>query len=191
MAAATRLPSANSPTIALVPPTAAERKTATSLNSVAWCGALSLEQYLERDELTNEFLGMDTQPWILVDTAEVVHDSAERTILCSCETLRRRGIVAVGDKEGKIEKTYSYGVASVFTRPEFRNRGYASRMMRELASILAGEKKVEGVVFEKGAFSVLYSDIGKVCPLLPIVSFVPHCHKNTFRPNLLIKCTLH
>src|SRR5438045_891648 len=104
--ATAQLPRANSTTLALVPPTAAEHKTAITLNSSVWRGAISLERYIKRDELTAEFLRGDIQPWILIDTVEVIHDSseAERTILCSCETLRRRGIIAMGDKNKKVER---------------------------------------------------------------------------------------
>ena len=52
----------------------------------------------------------------------------------------------------------THGIGSVFCSPEYRGKGYASRMMRELGPILntwqTDEKK-------SCAFSILYSDIGK------------------------------
>jgi len=67
------------------------------------------------------------------------------------------------DEEGMViqEEGVVYGIGSVFTDPAFRGRGYADRMLRELARVLRqGEKKEREK--ERVLGSILYSDIGKV-----------------------------
>lgn len=102
--------------------------------------------------------------WILVDrTLSPDH----RPVLASCETFRKRCLVSGGNAAGKnVSEGITHGVASVYCPPDYRERGYASRMLRELGKTLekwqvpAGE---EGEEEEKGGrcvASVLYSDIG-------------------------------
>lgn len=89
----------------------------------------------------------------------------KRPVLSSCESLRKRAVVTT--KDGRVEEGVAHGIASVFTDPVFRGKGYASRMMRELGGRLRGwQVKGKGTVngkaeAEHSLFSVLYSDIGK------------------------------
>lgn len=63
----------------------------------------------------------------------------QRRILASCETIRRRAFVGGGGNgDGGVREGVVHGVASVFCKEEYRGRGYASRMMRELNGILRG-----------------------------------------------------
>jgi predicted acetyltransferase len=50
------------------------------------------------------------------------------------------------------------GIAGVFCDPELRGRGYASRMMRDLARVLRRWQEDEEI---KSVGSVLWSDIGR------------------------------
>ena len=89
--------------------------------------------------------------WILVDRYLPPNN---RPILCSCETFRKRSFVA---KNGMLSVKIVHGVASVFCNPAYRRRGFASRMMSELAEVL---RKWQTTA-EDCAGSVVYSDIGK------------------------------
>ncbi len=81
----------------------------------------------------------------------------ERPILGSCESFRKRALVA---RAGKLEDVISHGIGSVFCNPEYRGRGYAQRMIEELGKKLDTWNQKDG---KKTDFTVLYSDIGKVC----------------------------
>ena len=89
--------------------------------------------------------------WILVDRYLPPNN---RPILCSCETFLKRSFVA---KNGMLSVKIVHGVASVFCNPAYRRRGFASRMMSELAEVL---RKWQTTA-EDCAGSVVYSDIGK------------------------------
>jgi len=85
--------------------------------------------------------------WILVDLNLPVD---ERQILSSCETFYRRALV---HRPGEsVEEAVVYGIASVFTAPEYRRKGYAKRMLQEIAAIY---------VKPYCAATILFSDIGK------------------------------
>lgn len=90
--------------------------------------------------------------WVLVDK-NLPPD--QRSILCSCESFRKRSLV--GDIGGNVTELVIHGIASVFCDPAYRHRGYAGRMMRELARELQSWQ----VEPNECVGSVLYSDIGK------------------------------
>ncbi|MCJ1475548.1 hypothetical protein MMC13_004211 [Lambiella insularis] len=149
------LPNAQSPDLRLSHPTPNECQIIWRLTSLAWRDALTLPQYLEESAyLTTVPLAKDgvMTLWILVD-GNLPPD--QRPILCSCETFRKCSLIS--DSEGDVTETIIHGVASVFCDPEYRRRGYASRMMRELAQALRSWQ----VESKKCVGSVLYSDIGK------------------------------
>ncbi|KAF9523066.1 hypothetical protein CPB83DRAFT_863562 [Crepidotus variabilis] len=116
--------------------------------------------------------------WVLTKRDEL----ESVNFLCSCETFLRPAIVVYPNDSDtltnhKVENVTGYGIASVFTPPENRGKGYASHMMRLLHWMLAplnlfhhGQEefprevwgdppKMPGFVRE-AKFSVLYSDIG-------------------------------
>jgi GNAT superfamily N-acetyltransferase len=149
------LPDSRSPDLYLTHPTTREFESIYSLSFLAWADALTLPQYLEESAL------MTTVPlasnggmsvWLLTDKS-LPQD--QRPILCSCETFRKRTFVmnACGD----FSEAIVHGVASVFCNPEYRRRGYAARLMRELAAKLPTWQ----VESKTCIGSVLYSDIGK------------------------------
>lgn len=149
------LPDARSSFLHLTHPTADECQVVWRLSSLAWTDALSLPQYLEESAyLTTVPLaknGVMTN-WILTDKTL---PPGQRPILCSCETFRKRAFVS--DSNGNLSEKVIHGVASVFCNPEFRLRGYGSRLMRELAKTLRTFQTED----TDSIGSVLYSDIGK------------------------------
>ncbi|MCJ1397718.1 hypothetical protein MMC11_000914 [Xylographa trunciseda] len=160
------LPSATSSTLHLTHPTPAEKEATWRLNGAAWRGALSLEAYLRREH------HLAAQPltqnggityWILVDSAERTtstspNTSTPRTILASCETLRKRALVARRASAPTVTAITAHGIGSVFCAPALRGRGYAGRMMAELNAELTTHQQADGAT---SLFNVLYSDIGK------------------------------
>ncbi|KAK4240538.1 hypothetical protein C8A03DRAFT_13147 [Achaetomium macrosporum] len=158
------LPDASSPLLVLTHPTPAERTRTWKLTYPKWGPALTEEDYLTREAyLTTVPLARDggITHWVLT-VSNLPPD--ERPILSSCESLRKRAVY-VPKEGGKVVDGVAHGIASVFTEPAFRGRGYASRMMKELGQRLKGwqAEKGEGGEVEKShsLFSVLYSDIGK------------------------------
>ncbi|KAI9870525.1 MAG: hypothetical protein M1830_004132 [Pleopsidium flavum] len=153
------LPSGDSPALTLTHPTDAEKVATWKLNGASWRGALSLPSYLRREEhLANQAFTRNggLTFWILVDGSSPSSPDKPRKVLSSCETLRKRALVA--DEEGNIEEVVCQGVGSVFCAPELRERGYAGRMMKELGKELERWQQKEQT---KCQFTVLYSDIGK------------------------------
>ncbi|KAH6856144.1 hypothetical protein B0I37DRAFT_300342 [Chaetomium sp. MPI-CAGE-AT-0009] len=150
------LPDASSPRLVLAHPTAGERERTARQTYPTWGFALAEADYLAREAyLTTVPLARDggITHWILTD-ASLPPDA--RPILSSCESLRKRAVVV---KEGAAVEGVAHGIASVFTEPAFRGRGYASRMMRDVGEKLRGWQAAAAK--ERSLFSVLYSDIGK------------------------------
>ncbi|CAG8433673.1 10401_t:CDS:2 [Diversispora eburnea] len=131
---------------------------------------LTLEQYLEREKILEnlEFTRDNFQVWILISKKEQQQESTP-TILSACETFKRKALIKdittittdkleklreVDDEEGggNVKEIICYAIASVFTPPNFRNKGYASSMLKLLSDILVKELKAE--------FSFLFSNIG-------------------------------
>lgn len=157
-----QLPDAKGPDVELTQPTYEEAVQQTRLNSTEWKGPLSLDAYLGREEhLGKQKLVRDGG---LTSWALVTKDGNPRAVLSSCETIRKKALVA---QNGQVKEVICHGVASVFCPPEFRGKGYAGRMIKDL-----GEKlhnwQTDG---HDCLFSVLYSDIGKVSFIRKTVIF--------------------
>ncbi|KAK3319020.1 hypothetical protein B0H66DRAFT_255041 [Apodospora peruviana] len=164
-------PDVGSPSLILTRPTPAERTKVWTMTHPKWGAALTLDDYLGREVyLTTVPLAKDgglTQ-WILTDST---FPPDQRPILSSCESLRKRALSASSSSSGELIEGIAHGIASVFTDPQYRGRGYASRMMRELGKVLRrwqvkdkNDQQSETSSDASGPeslFSVLYSDIGK------------------------------
>ncbi len=169
------LPSSSSPSLILTNPTPAELVRTWTLTHPKWGPALTHDDYLQREEyLTTVPLAKDggITHWILTDRPR---EPGQRLVLSSCETLRKRTLVCGPD--GEVRYGIAHGIASVFTDPQLRGKGYASRMMEELGRALETWQADEGRSSStspppsrgssngtdgaKSHFSVLYSDIGK------------------------------
>lgn len=157
MNAISRLPPSDSSDLALVHPTYEEKQATWRLNGEAWRGPMDITAYLRREaHLENQAFTRDggIAFWILVETTLPPN---ARPILSSCESLRKKAIIA--QKNHRVKDIVSYGVGSVFCNPEYRGRGYAQRMIKELGKKLDTWQEKDG---ERASFTVLYSDIGKV-----------------------------
>lgn len=152
----TELPLGDSPDLVLVPATPEERIKSIRLNSTAWKGRLDVETYIARENhLYQQRLVKDGLTcWLLVDRRE---PEGQRTILSSCETYKKKALLA---HHGKVEDIATHGVGSVYCRPEHRGKGYAKRMMQELCTKLE-TWQMENEPRSRSLFSVLFSDIGK------------------------------
>jgi GNAT superfamily N-acetyltransferase len=152
-------PDSRSESLVLTHPTAEEKLATWNLNSVNWGTALSVADYLEREQyLTTVPLARNggITHWILVDRSLPPN---ERPILASCESLRKPVLVS---HNGVVTEAFTHGIGSVFSQPKFRGKGYASRMLRELGALLKDwqvDPKTPGM--QACPFSILYSDIGK------------------------------
>lgn len=141
----------------LTNPTRDERVRVWSGSHPLWGGALSLDGYLEREVRQLDIpLARDgglTQ-WILTDAS--IPAGQPRPILSSCETLKKTALVRSPD--GTTRQVTAHGVASVFTDPQYRRKGYAKAMLAKLADTLSRTNQDQP---DQALFSVLYSDIGK------------------------------
>ncbi|KAG6890310.1 hypothetical protein C0995_009516 [Termitomyces sp. Mi166 len=121
-------------------------------SAIEWGKDLSLEEYLARDEFT--------------DRQELARDG--RLI-----TWFRRDGLACSQADTKPKKVVCYGIASVFTPPHFRGKGYASHMMHLLHWVIADPSLLPAVFPSEwgvppsrvthagdGLFSALWSDVG-------------------------------
>ncbi|KAL4780300.1 hypothetical protein BJX76DRAFT_351088 [Aspergillus varians] len=136
------LPDGRSPSLRLDHPTDQEYNSIWTLTSNAWKDALPVDIYLEESAyLLTAPLARDgglTQ-WVLVDKNL---PPGQRPLLASCETFRKRSWIS--DPEGNVTEA-------------IRRRGYASRLMTELAE----ELRTWQTEMTECAASILFSDIGK------------------------------
>ncbi|KAK0726397.1 hypothetical protein B0T21DRAFT_371493 [Apiosordaria backusii] len=149
-------PESTSPLITLTNPTPAELPKIFTLSHPKWGPALTLQDYLDREAyLTTVPLSKNggITHWLLTLAAA---PESERPILASCESIKKRAFYTT--PTGEVREGVAHGVASVFTDPKYRGKGYASRMMSDLGKRL---KDWQGGEEKKVVFSVLYSDIGK------------------------------
>lgn len=170
------LPSAADPALILAIPTVEERRKVWELTHPMWGNALVMDDYLHREDyLTTVPLAMESgiTHWILTDGTRPAN---QRPILSSCETLRKHAMSAEASMTATVVDGVAHGIASVFTDPLYRGKGYAGRMLRELGHQLE-RWQVASPTYEpvggnmasaqkdddkpKTMFSVLYSDIGK------------------------------
>ncbi|KAI9679371.1 MAG: hypothetical protein M1817_005393 [Caeruleum heppii] len=157
------LPDASSPNLTLEHPTPEEKALTWDHNAASWRGPISLEAYHRRESsLSNQAItrGGGITHWVLVERSQSPND---RSILASCETIRKRTLVAF-PRAGQIEvrECISHGIGSVFCAPAMRRRGYAGRLLTELSAKLR-HWQIEPSVCgrELCPFTALWSDIGK------------------------------
>ncbi|KAI1409195.1 hypothetical protein F5Y13DRAFT_96531 [Hypoxylon sp. FL1857] len=153
------LPDASAPSLVLTHPTETEKHRTWSLNHKEWGGALTLEEYLKREPyLMSAPLARNggMTHWILTDSSWSPEKGGERPVLASCESIRKRVMVAAPN-DTKVRDGVGHGVGSVFTYPEFRGKGYAGRMLRELGPTLRKWQSGD----RDSVCSALWSDIGK------------------------------
>ncbi|KAF2676445.1 hypothetical protein K458DRAFT_424768 [Lentithecium fluviatile CBS 122367] len=147
------LPPSASPTLTLAHPTPSETTQIWHLTAPMWSDALPTPIYMEEQaHLATAPLAIDKMTtWILVDASQSPDD---RQVLCSCETYRKCALTS--DGSGNVEEGIVHGVASVFTPVEHRGKGYAARMLKDLAKVLYTWQRENG----RCVGSILYSDIG-------------------------------
>ena len=185
--AADCLPPSDSPILSLLHPTKEEQAFIWKLNGEVWRGSLSPEAYARRElHLSNQELTQNggITSWVLVDASKPNPTSSiPRVILASCESYRKRALIA--KTAGNLQEVISHGIGSVFTNPKHRGRGYGARMMKELGIKLDQWQQKEGV---KATFTVLYSDIGKVRLVIPFRLF---CCKLGIKTSILFTSIEH
>ncbi|KAI0746877.1 hypothetical protein C8Q80DRAFT_1321816 [Daedaleopsis nitida] len=151
---------------------------------VQWARGQSLEEYLHKDAIQeNDEHAANGKliTWVLAPRS----DPSTLDFLCSCETFRRAALVArhsptspalpLAASTADVQEVTAYAVASVFTPPQNRRKGYAQHMMRLLHWALAPPAALSPSTFPTAEwgpppdarmpadarFSVLYSDVGR------------------------------
>ena len=133
------------------------------LNAASWAGDLTVEKYHDRERTlaaTSLTRNGGLASWVLVNPAD-----NPNKILTSCETIKKDALVARPPVNGgvvsMVKHVAAHAIGSVFTPVEQRGKGYARVMLQMLA-----ERSRKG---NPEGFTVLYSDIGKVCRSKSIV----------------------
>ncbi|GBE89008.1 hypothetical protein BKA93DRAFT_788521 [Sparassis latifolia] len=144
--------------------------------SFQWAKGLTMEEYILRDAIMDEHehaLGGKLITWVLAPRT----NPETLDFMCSCETFRRTGLIANQSSTGQSQpvEVTAYGIASVFTPPSKRRKGYAQHMLHLLHWVLAPRSALPAVFppswgsppqiadsfrTRNAHFSVLYSDIG-------------------------------
>ncbi|KAJ7139479.1 hypothetical protein C8R44DRAFT_305275 [Mycena epipterygia] len=140
-----------------------------------WGKGLNLEEHLARDATQDQFDGSRNgrlRTWVLAPR----EDPQTLEFKCACETYKRTGlVVGQGKDTAAAETVICYAIASVFTPPENRGKGFAHHMMRLLHWIIAddallprsefpaawGDPPLEVEGCRNGHFSALWSDVGE------------------------------
>lgn len=122
-----------------------QRELSWELNGASWAPPMTLDEYVGREKALSETAlsaNGGTRYWILhpQDNPDLV--------VSACETTAKKLLVA--DAKG-VRIVDSYSIASVFTAPQYRERGLASHLLI----------KVQQVVDQTTEGGVLYSDIGR------------------------------
>ncbi|KAG5932214.1 hypothetical protein E4U53_001431 [Claviceps sorghi] len=162
------LPSAS---LILTKATPEERAKAWLQQQPHWGPRFTPEAYVSREErLLNLRLTKDggLTTWALtheididrtghiVDRMANANNASHRPILSSLELYRKRAIVR--GTNGIVRDVTAHAIASVFTAPENRRKGYSSKMLSLLGDELAQQQAQDPGSAE---FSVLFSDIGR------------------------------
>lgn len=116
----------------------------------AWGRGLTPEGFAERERaLCNQAWAREVMAtWLLVDEAGA--------ILSSCETFRMESRL-----EGAAYPGSTYAIASVFTEPRLRGKGYAARMMASLPSeLLARDSAAHACILFSDVGPALYAAVG-------------------------------
>lgn len=125
-----------------------QKRARDPLTWEAWGQRLGVEAFCQREIRlrAHPWCREAMQTWLLVDDAGA--------LLASCETFRMRSFA--GGVEG-----HTPGIASVYTEPALRGRGYASAMMRLLGERMRADGAQAALLFsEVGA--TLYGNVGYV-----------------------------
>ena len=153
------LSSAQSPDLKLEPATLLEYVQTAYLNAEEWRGPLTLDQYLQREDIlqaTDLTRGGRITGWILTSESMPRNPDGSRPIFASCESIPIHAYIA---RDGALEHIQAHGIASVYNRVEHRGKGYASRMMADLGKKLETWQSADDAANQ---FSVLFSDIGQI-----------------------------
>lgn len=104
-----------------------EIRDTRSFSHLEWGAMLSVEEYNHREETVLGHTPMcknRLKSWGLY-----IEDG---TRVAACETLERPSLVQ--KKDGQVKSTSTFSIGAVFTPKEFRGKGYASVMMKQMAS---------------------------------------------------------
>ncbi|AOW04994.1 YALI0E05533p [Yarrowia lipolytica CLIB122] len=104
-----------------------EIRDTRSFSHLEWGAFLSIDDYNHREEIVLGHTPMcknRLKSWGLY-----IEDG---TRVAACETLERPALVQC--KDGKIKSTSTFSIGAVFTPKEHRGKGYASVMMKQMAS---------------------------------------------------------
>ncbi|EAU93492.1 hypothetical protein CC1G_12156 [Coprinopsis cinerea okayama7 len=137
-----------------------------------WGKYMTLEEYLGRDaRVQRSTVGKDGQfvAWVLAPR----DDPTTLDFMCACKTFRREVVITKGTGSNSSTETgVGYGIASVYTPPEKRKKGYRKHMMQLLHWVLLRPEALPKFPQEWGApptrheglgdgsVSVLYSVVG-------------------------------
>ncbi|HZF48557.1 MAG TPA: hypothetical protein VE093_07915 [Polyangiaceae bacterium] len=123
----------------------------------AWGQGLTPEGFAERERrLRAQAWASEVMlTWLLVDEGGEV--------LASCETFRMQSVLQPKGSAGGAVASSTYGVASVFTEPRLRGKGYASRMMSLLpAAILERDPAAHAIILFSDVGPAIYARVGYV-----------------------------
>ncbi|RDB20810.1 Lysine acetyltransferase [Hypsizygus marmoreus] len=159
-------------TLSLYAATAEQVAESRRRTYLQWGKRMTLEEYLARDAFMDTF--EHARDGRLVTWVLAARDQpTSLDFMCSCETYRREGLVWDPSRNNVPKEVPCNGIASVFTPPPNRGKGYAKHMMRLLHWVIADLSRLPAFPEAWGApppqvphagggwFSVLYSDVGK------------------------------
>ncbi|KAF9449933.1 hypothetical protein P691DRAFT_811379 [Macrolepiota fuliginosa MF-IS2] len=111
-------------------------------NAAQWGMGLTVDEFLDREAKGDEEeFARDGKliTWVLAPR----NDSTTLDFFCSCRTFKRKIVLCRPLQPGVepvLEECYGYGVSSLFTPPEYRNKGYGKHTMTLLHWVLARDE---------------------------------------------------
>ncbi|EEB89676.1 hypothetical protein MPER_12201 [Moniliophthora perniciosa FA553] len=140
---------------------------------LSWSRGMGEDEYIRHNQHISNTFECVRDGKLVVWVLAPRDDPETLNFKCSCETFQRSSL-ATGKDLDTVEEVICYGIASVFTPPQYRGRGYAKHMMSLLHWVIAsdeylqslrfpehwGEPPVRVSSFGNARFSALYSDVG-------------------------------
>ena len=166
---ASAMPPSTSPRLKIGQATDAEN---IDIWTLKWHPPLNQSAYVAKEEHCASQLitaNRGITHWILYEDEGSPSSSTEnqtkamKKVLASTDTIRRRALVTTFAHDGQavLQEVPCHQICRMFCRKEHRGKRYPARMLQELKPVLETWQQEDGGA--KVKFTVLYSDVGKVC----------------------------
>ncbi|VVT54245.1 uncharacterized protein SAPINGB_P003979 [Magnusiomyces paraingens] len=133
-----------------------------------WYNQISFDKFNDKVKFISSTYSkpLDSTQWVLLDSETPTKDNGQLNILSSLVLFPRP--VTVVEKGKAPQEVISPSIMAVVTPPEYRGKGYASHLLREITKIIDQQAKDNKV-----NFSTLWSEVGEYYSAFGYKSLTP------------------